>query len=88
MACSPEPGGIFYFMASKKFNAPGIFWQLTVENKDGEILFFKNEDTEPFYYFGHEDYKMNYERWEEHLKEKSWFTDKVLTFINAQIMQA
>lgn len=75
-------------MKRKNFNSNGIFWLVTIIIDNGEVLFYKESDDvdNPFYYFSFEDFKTRYIFWEQHLKDKVWFTDEMFTFITSEII--
>jgi hypothetical protein len=79
---------IFFLTMEKQFSSNGIFWRVIIKNENGEILFFKENEDEPYYYFSHEDYKLNFEHWYNHLIQKTWFTNEMFIFITAQILRS
>jgi len=62
-------------MISEQFNANGIFWRVVIEFVDNEFLFYRENDTYPFYYFD----SMYYDA--DHMRNKNWFTEKMHNFI-------
>jgi len=66
----------------KQFNSNGLFWKLLIEIIDGEVLFTKNDETEPFYYFSTDSWHSNFKT---HMDDKRWFTPEMAEFIDKNI---
>ena len=71
----------------KEFKSNGLFWHLVIKLKDREVLFFKNAEEEPFYYFSYDEW-LNDETWMQYqMNDKTWFTNEMFIFINSQIVK-
>ena len=66
----------------QEFNSNGVFWRLLIEVIGGEVLIYKNNEEEPFYYFDTNTWHSNFKR---HMADKNWFTKEMSDFINSQI---
>lgn len=73
--------GQLIFMIEKSFNSNGQFWLLIIKIDNGEVLFFKNNESHPFYWFLEPEWYDEFTQ--QHMAEKNWFTKSMADFITA-----
>jgi len=69
----------------KDFKSNGQFWILVIKLEDREVLFYKNGETDPFYYFSYEEWLLDHTWIKHQMKDKTWFTDEMYQFIDKNI---
>ena len=62
-------------MIQQQFSPGALWWNVTIKLEAGEFLFYKNNETHPFYYFLMEHYDS------AHMLDKNWFTKDMHNFI-------
>ena len=72
----------FYFMVQQYFTPPVLFQIVLIKIDKAEVLFFKNNETECFYYFDTDVWHSNFK---SHMMQKNWFTSKMADFITSNI---
>lgn len=73
---------LFYFMIEQWFSPPVLCKTLLIEITDDEVLFYKNDEDDCFYYF---DKDMWHSNFSTHMVQKNWFTKEMFDFINSNI---
>lgn len=69
-------------MPEKWFSPPVLFQLLLIEITKDEVLFYKNNEQDCFYWFDKEQWHRNFK---DHMADKNWFTKDMSDFINKNV---
>lgn len=69
-------------MVQQYFTSPILFQILLIKIEKAEVLFYKNNEIECFYYFDTDLWDSNCKT---HMMQKNWFTLEMADFITSNI---
>ncbi len=69
---------------TKNFSNPNDSRTIEIKIENGwiDFGFIREEENQWFYDIPCSEWKEQYPRWQDHMREKSWFTKEMANFIN------